>query len=320
MTRAMTTGTRRLSTFIVAGALATVFSTSPGAAAEKLRVGINITTIETLPIYLAAEGPLKDAIELQAGALPLLTEGKVDVVTNAETQVLLRSTANPEIRTIMTVSEYAYRIVAKRSAGIQTIADLRGKKIATQLNSSAHFSAVKAIRAAGLSESDITAVGMRPPEMLGALTRGEVDAIAIWEPAAQLSADALGADAVILKGPAYSERFNLNTTTKVLADPEKRKAIVGLLRTLIATSRETVEHPERSKPLIAAKLKLTEDFVSKVWPLFTFPANIPDDMLDSMVEQEPWMAQKQNRPARSREAIAGLIDASLLQEAKSPAR
>ncbi len=31
-------------------------------AAEKLRVGINLTTIETLPIYLAADG--KGAVEL----------------------------------------------------------------------------------------------------------------------------------------------------------------------------------------------------------------------------------------------------------------
>jgi len=40
-------------------------------------------------------------------------------------------------------------------------------------------------------------------------------------------------------------------------------------------------------------------------------------MLESMIEQEPWMAQKQNRPERSREAIAALIDASLWQEAKA---
>jgi hypothetical protein len=43
-------------------------------------------------------------------------------------------------------------------------------------------------------------------------------------------------------------------------------------------------------------------------------------MLASMVEQEPWMAQKQNRPARSPEAIAALIDASLLRDAKAAAR
>lgn len=321
MTRARTAGTRRLSTLVTAGMLAAVLSTSPNsAAADKLRVGVNVTTIETVPIYLAAEGPSRDAIALTGGAIPLLTEGKVDTVTNAETQALLRSTANPDIRVILTVAEYSYRIVARRSSGIAAAPDLRGKKIATQLNSSAHFYIVKTLRGAGLSEADVTVVGMTAPEMPAALARGDVDAVSIWEPAAEKSVAALGADAVILSGPAYRERFNLNTTTGVLADPAKRKAIVDLLRVLVDTSREAREHPERAKSLIAAKLGLTEQFVSTVWGLFSFPASIPDDMLASMVEQEPWMAQKQNRPARSPEAIAALIDATLLRDAQASAR
>jgi NitT/TauT family transport system substrate-binding protein len=321
VTRAKTAGTRILFAFATAGALAAVLSTSPNcAAAERLRVGINLTTIETLPIYLAAEGPLRDAIALTGGAIPLLTEGKVDTVTNAETQALLRSTANPDIRVILTVAEYSYRIIARRSAGIASASDLRGKKIATQLNSSAHFSIVKMLRGAGLSEADVTVVGLMPPEMPAALARGDVDAVSIWEPAAEKSVAALGADAVILQGAAYRERFNLNTTTGVLQDPAKRKAIVDLLRVLIGTSQEARAHPERGKALIAAKLGLTEPFVSTVWSLFSFPASIPDDMLESMIEQEPWMAQKQNRPARSREAIAALIDASLLRDAKASVR
>jgi sulfonate transport system substrate-binding protein len=321
MTRVRAAGTRFLFALVAAGAFAAVLSSSPnGAAAEKLRVGINVTTIETLPIYLAAEGPLAGALELTGGAIPLLTEGKVDTVTNAETQALLRSTANPDIRVILTVAEYSYRIIARRSAGIATASDLRGKKIATQLNSSAHFYIVKMLRGAGLSEADVTIVGMTPPEMPAALARGDVDAVSIWEPAAEKSVAALGADVVILSGPAYRERFNLNTTTGILQDPTKRKAIVDLLRTLIETSQEAREHPERGKLLIAAKLGLTEPFVSTVWSLFSFPASIPDDMLESMLEQEPWMAQKQNRPARSPEAIAALIDASLLRDAKTSAR
>jgi len=36
-----------------------------------------------------------------------------------------------------------------------------------------------------------------------------------------------------------------------------------------------------------------------------------------MVEQEPWMAEKQGRAARPREAIAALIDASLWREAQA---
>jgi len=313
---------RKLSRTLCVGAIACVCGGAimipqRGAAAEKLRVGINVTTIETLPIYLAADGAGGDSIALTGGALPLLTEGKVDTVTNAETQALLRSTANPDIRVILTVAEYSYRIVARRSSGISTAADLRGKKIATSLNSSAHFYIVKTLREAGLSEADVTVVGVPPPEMPAALARGDVDAISIWEPASEKAAQALGTDAVILKGPRYSERFNLNTTSEIAADPVKRAALVELLRTLIRTSKEVREHPDKVQPVIAAKLNLPLPLVSASWDRFRFPAAVPDDLLDTMLEQEPWMAQKQNRAPRSREAIAALIDASLWREAAS---
>jgi NitT/TauT family transport system substrate-binding protein len=282
------------------------------AAAEKLRIGVNLTTIETVPIYLATDGL---DVELTGGAIPTLTEGKVDVVTNAETQAILRSTARPDIRVILTVAEYGYRIVARRSAGVGTASDLRGKKIATSLNSSAHFYIVKTLRGVGLSEKDVTVVGMLPNDMPAALARGEVDAVSIWEPAAERSVQALGADAAIISGPPYRERFNLNTTTAVLADPTKRAAVVDLLRRIIRASREIRDRPEPAQQLIAKKLDVPLPLVQTTWRLFQFPASLGDDMRDTMLEQEPWMAEKQNRAPRPREAIAALIDASLLREA-----
>ena len=304
---------------IVAAALACTGSlllVLNGAVAEKLRVGVNLTTIETLPIYLVEREPVGEGIELSGGAIPSLTAGNADVVTNAETQAILRSTASPEIRVILTVAEYRYRIVARRSAGVRTAMDLLGKKIATSLNSSAHFYVVKTLQSAGLSEADVTVVGMTPPEMPAALARGDVDAVSIWEPAAEQSAKALGVDAVILQGPDYRERFNLNTTATILADPTKRAAITDLSRAIIRTSLTIRDHAQEAQPVIAAKLGLPDHIVAATWGLFRFPASIPGDLLESMVEQEPWMAKRQNRAPRPREAIAALIDASVWREAQ----
>jgi sulfonate transport system substrate-binding protein len=301
---------------IAAACMASLLMVLNAAAAEKLRVGVNLTTIETLPIYLVESEPAGAGIELSGGAIPSLTAGNVDVVTNAETQAILRSTANPEIRVILTVAEYRYRTVARRSAGIRTAMDLRGKKIATSLHSSAHFYIAKTLQSVSLSEADVTVVGMTPPQMPAALARGDVDAVSIWEPAAELSAKALGPDAVILQGPDYKERFNLNTTAAILADPGKRAAVVDLLRAIIRTSLRAREHAAEVQPVIAARLGLPGEIVAAAWGLFRFPASIPDDLLESMVEQEPWMAKNQNRPARPRAAIAALIDASVWREAQ----
>src|SRR5262249_15785021 len=45
--------------------------------------------------------------------------------------------------------------------------------------------------------------------------------------------------------------------------------------------------------------------------------SIPDDLLESMVEQEPWMAKNQNRRPRPREALAALVDTSVWREAQA---
>jgi sulfonate transport system substrate-binding protein len=286
------------------------------AAAEKLRVGVNLTTIETLPIYLVEKERAGEYIALSGGNILSLAAGSADVATHAETQAVRHSPANPDIRVVLTVAEYAYRIVARRSAGVRTALDLRGKRIATSLDTSAHFHLVKTLQSAGLSEQDIVVVGMTPPEMPKALARGDVDAVSIWEPAAEQSTRILGADAVILRGPYYRERFNLNTTSTVLADPVRRAAVVDFLRAVIRTSRTVRERAAEVQPVIAARLGMPVDIVAATWGLFRFPASLPDDLLDSMIEQETWMARRQSRAPRPSQAIAALIDDSVWREAQ----
>ncbi len=286
------------------------------AAAEKLRVGVNLTTIETLPIYLVEKERAGEDIAISGGNILSLAAGSADVATHAETQAVRHSPANPDIRVVLTVAEYAYHIVARRSAGVRTASDLRSKRIATSPDTSAHFNLVKTLQSAGLSEQDVTVIGMTPPEMPAALSRGDVDAVSVWEPAAEQSARILGADAVILQGPYYRERFNLNTTSTVLADSVRRAAVVDFLRALVRTSRTARERAPEVQPVIAARLGLPVDIVAATWGLFRFPASLPDDLLDSMVEQETWMARRQNRAPRPSQAIAALIDDSVWREAQ----
>ena len=55
-----------------------------------------MTTIESAPVFLAAEGPSGAGIVVSAGGIPLLVSGEADAATNAETQALLRSADQPQ--------------------------------------------------------------------------------------------------------------------------------------------------------------------------------------------------------------------------------
>ncbi len=73
-------------------------------------------------------------------------------------------------------------LVVRNGAGIDKPADLKGKKIAVPVGSTAHFSLMGALKNWGLNDKDVQVVGMAPPEIAAAWSQNAIDAAFIWEP------------------------------------------------------------------------------------------------------------------------------------------
>lgn len=73
-------------------------------------------------------------------------------------------------------------ILVKPGAPLRTLADLKGRRIALQKGSSAHFLTLQALAKAGLGWGDIQPVYLAPADARAAFERGAVDAWAIWDP------------------------------------------------------------------------------------------------------------------------------------------
>ena len=138
-------------------------------------------------------------------------------------------------------------------------------------------------------------MNLEGPDMPAALKRGDVDAVAIWEPHAQNSLEALGSDAVVLQNPSvYRERFNLNTTTKVLSDPDKRRALVDFLRAVLRASERARSQPRETRMSLAPFINAPEQTIERVWSQFRFPANLPDDLPAVLGNVDVFVAAIQN--------------------------
>ena len=68
--------------------------------------------------------------------------------------------------------------------------------------------------------------------------------------------------------------------------------------------------------LIAKTVNQSVDWVSRSWKHHAFPAALPTELLDVMVEEERWVARNQKREPRSRAALQALIDTTVLAEAR----
>lgn len=294
--------------------------------ATPLRLRANTGAIESAPILLASRDYFPGGIEVGRGAIPNLVgaenvpgvfdAGPADVATHAETQALRYSLKNPEIRIILTVTEGHYRIVARKSAGIEKLSDLRGKRIGTLPGTSAAYFLNQMLVSADIPAAEVEIVRVPIAELAPQLAAREVDAVAIWDPYGERAATAIGDDLVSFSDPTiYREIFNLNTTEQKLADPVLRAEMVKLVRAIIAATADMKRDPTRAQQIITEVTGFDPAEVEGAWSHMAFPASLPDDLLDVMVEEEKWLAKQAERPARSREELAKLIDTSVLEDA-----
>ena len=316
-------------TSLIAAAALVLSAWAPGAHAEDaaLQVYGNLQTIELAPVLYAADEFNADPVEVkmggianlvgEAGAQGFTSPGQADLATNAETQLLRFSVRHPDLRIIFNVTEGLYRIVARRSSGIASISDLKGKRVATIEPTSAGYFLHRMLATEGLSFDDITAVPMTPlSRMTEALRNGEVDAVAIWEPEGVNSEHALGADAIVFEGDGvYAELFNLNTTAGALADPVKRGKIVRFVRSIIDANAAMAQHPDKAQQLSVEAGGFSLEDVKESWEHHAFNARPLPQTLDVLVLQEQWLAKRENREPRTREQLATLIDTSVYEEA-----
>ena len=84
-------------------------------------------------------------------------------------------------------------ILVPRNSPINTLADLKGKKIALNKGSNVHFLLVRALESAGVKYSEIEPIYLAPADARAAFERGAVDAWVIWDPFLAAAEAATGA-------------------------------------------------------------------------------------------------------------------------------
>lgn len=284
----------------------------------ELAIAVNQTTVESAPLLLRPIPGIR-VVPVPNGrvASAQLVSGMVDAATGSETQALLNSVAHPELRIVLTLSECRYRMVARRSAGIQALADLRGKRIAQTPGTSSQYFLADMLAKAGLTVADVTLITMEGPDMPAALADKTIDAMAMWEPHAQNAMNRLGDDRMMLMHPgAYFERFNLNTTTAVLNEPARRALLVKAVQAIAMVSKQLGADPAPWLPTLSQAIHTPPAVIAAVWPQFTFPARLrQSDLLDIITKMEPWAASVAKREVRSPSVLASLIDSSVAKEA-----
>ncbi|MBC8141625.1 MAG: aliphatic sulfonate ABC transporter substrate-binding protein [Armatimonadetes bacterium] len=140
-------------------------------------------------------------------------------------------------------------LIVPKDSPIQTLADVKGKKIAVARASGAHNFLVQVLQKVGIAYTDIEPVFLAPPDARAAFDAGKVDAWSIWDPYLTVAQTATGARVVInAKGIVSPGPFYLAATTFAKQHGDILKIVLEEIET---TSRWGREHIEESADLLA---------------------------------------------------------------------
>jgi sulfonate transport system substrate-binding protein len=213
------------------------------AGPAELRIGfqkgsLNLTLLKlrgTLEPRLP--GTTVKWVEFPAGPqlLEALAVGGIDLGATGDTPPVFAQAAGKPLLYVGTEPPKpdASAVLVKEGAAIRTLADLRGKRIALQKGSSAHYFLVKVLERAQLAWSDIQPHYLPPADARAAFEREAVDAWVIWDPyyaAAELS----GGTRVL----ATSRGFT-NNNSLYLAAPALAERHAGALQQVFEALTET---------------------------------------------------------------------------------
>jgi len=238
-------GRRRTLTAAAAAALVMPLAAAfrPARAAQASTVHLGIQKGGSLIILRdrhALEPALKPAgvevawTEFPGGPqlLEALNVGAIDFGTTGEAPPIFAQAAGAPLLYVgaQPPAPKSEAIIVPKGSPIQSVAQLKGKRIALNKGSNVHYLLVQALASAGLKPADVQPTYLAPADARAAFEQGGVDAWVIWNPFLAAARAATGARVLVdATGLAPNREFLLASRKLVGARPDVVRAILAEL-------------------------------------------------------------------------------------------
>ena len=229
--------------------------------AETVTLNIGFQKYGILPIVKARgtlETALKDQgvnvkwVEFPAGPQLLegLNVGSVVIGESGEAPPIFAQAANANLVYVANqpAAPLAEALIVPKDSPIQTIQDLKGKRVALNKGSNVHYLLVKLLEANQLSLNDIDVIYLPPADGRAAFEKGAVDAWVIWDPFFAAAEQQIGAR-VLATGQNLVSNHQFYLADRKFAEnnPELLKTVIKELNT---TTQWVSQHQEDAAKLL----------------------------------------------------------------------
>ncbi|MBD2565187.1 MULTISPECIES: aliphatic sulfonate ABC transporter substrate-binding protein [Nostoc] len=189
--------------------------------------------------------------------LEALNAGALDIASTAESPPVFSQAAGAPLVYLAANSSdgQAVSLLVPKNSPIQSVKDLKGKKVAFQKASIGHYLILRALEKEGLKLSDIESVGLAPPDANVAFSQGKVDAWFIWEPFVTRNVQNNTARVLTHGGNGLRDTNNFFSTNRKFYE-ENREVIKVVLEELQKAQNWAKNNPKELSQLLSGTTQL----------------------------------------------------------------
>ena len=190
-------------------------------------------------------------------SLEYLNSGGVDFASSASLAAVLSRANGSPIKSVYVYSRAEWTaLLVRKDSPYQTIADLKGKKIAATKGTDPYLFTLRALQKAGLSKDDVELVHLQHPDGRTALEKGDVDAWAGLDP--HMAASQVQAGSRLLYRNTDFNSYGVLSVTDTFAK-EHPQTIETVLSAYEKAREWSVKHPDELAALLAKESGLPLD-------------------------------------------------------------
>lgn len=203
---------------------------------------VQLTQFATGPAEIAAMGSGNiDISQIGNGAHTLCAKGQAVIINIDDLSI-------------------ADEVLANKDKGINSISDLKGKKIGTSLGTSSQLILDLALQSQGMTEKDVTVVNMDPSAAVTAMVSGNIDACAIWSPSTITVKQKMGSKALMLADDTtFKDKVSFPSSFVVTPayanNQSNRSTLTSFVQALMKAQDYKTGHIKQVADWVAAEIK-----------------------------------------------------------------
>ncbi|HOJ76776.1 MAG TPA: aliphatic sulfonate ABC transporter substrate-binding protein [Bacillota bacterium] len=296
-----------------------------GNAAKELRIALQPIPFYA-PLFIAKQqGWLEAELKQEKAKLkwhfflsgPAVNEafaaGQIDIGLMGDTPALIARASGQDLRIVSLAASgpKAQALAIPKNSNIKSVKELKGKRVAVIKGTGVHHFLALAFQKNGLKFNDVQIVNLQIEDIGAALTSGNVEAGAIWEPYITQWVEN-GGIRILTDGTGIKRGLSVILVSNKFA--VQNPALVNALLKAYQRGYEFLKAaPQQAAELVAKEVNLTPKQLLQVFTKFNYWPGISDADIDDLKKSEEFM--RDQKIIRSKVDIDAFVDRRYLQAA-----